>query len=97
MTTADNSSSNTGAGAGVRRCGVDLLLLVVPLCTLTAFVAVLGLAAFIVHKTGDTKGLRDLAVLIRAFRPSRRILRRCRRSLPDVHRPPTPPDQRGTA
>ncbi|MFD2470187.1 hypothetical protein [Amycolatopsis silviterrae] len=60
-----------------------MLLLVIPLCTLTAFVAVLGLAAFIVHKTGDTKGLRDLAVLIRALRPSWRTARR--RSLPDRH------------
>lgn len=47
-----------------------MLLLVVPLCTLGAFMSVLGLAAFIVHKTGDTKGLRDLAVLIRALRPA---------------------------
>ncbi|WP_326951856.1 hypothetical protein [Amycolatopsis sp. NBC_01286] len=47
-----------------------MLLLVVPLCTLVAFIAVLGLAAFIVHKTGDAKGLRDLAILVRAVRPS---------------------------
>ncbi|MFE3178626.1 hypothetical protein ACFXPA_23465 [Amycolatopsis sp. NPDC059090] len=51
--------------------------------TLTAFVAVLGLAAFIVHKAGDAKELRDLAVLGRALRPSWRIAGR--RSLPDRH------------
>lgn len=82
MTTADNSKQHTGTGVGVHRCGVALLLLVIPLCTLAAFVAVLGLAAYIVHKTGDTKGLRDLAVLIRALRPSRRLMRRPRERPP---------------
>ena len=35
---------------------------------LLAFVAYLALCAFVVVRTNDTAGLRDLAVAIRAFR-----------------------------
>lgn len=36
-------------------------------CTLLGFVAYLRFLAFIVKRTGDTKGLRDAAVAARAF------------------------------
>jgi hypothetical protein len=47
----------------------NLLYLSVPIAIVV--LALTWLAAYIVRKTGDTKGLRDLAELVRAFRKRR--------------------------
>lgn len=56
-----------------------VLLTLVPPCTgLIALVLVLRTARFIVKETGETKGLRDLATVVRAV-PTRWLPRLSRR------------------
>jgi hypothetical protein len=43
-------------------------IVIVAVVVLIGFVAYLGLLAFVVTRTGDTRGLRDVAVAIRAYR-----------------------------
>ncbi|MBU2669619.1 hypothetical protein KOI35_39525 [Actinoplanes bogorensis] len=43
-------------------------IVIVAVIVLVGFIAYLGLLAFVVTRTGDTRGLRDVALAVRAYR-----------------------------
>ncbi len=51
---------------------VDLSVLVTAVAGVVCFVAYLVFCAFVVVRTGNTAGLRDVAVAMRAFRRTKR-------------------------
>jgi hypothetical protein len=57
-----------GGHAGDRRFQVPTALLICAAFALASFSLFLIFCAFVVVYTGDTKGLRDVAVAVRAFR-----------------------------
>ena len=52
----------------LRERALQTSIVIVSLVVLIGFIAYLGLLAFVITRTGDTRGLRDVAVAIRAYR-----------------------------
>jgi hypothetical protein len=56
-------------------------LAIIPICGLVGWLVYLGVCVFIVKKTGDTRGLRDLGTAAKAYRRWTRSI--CGSPLPD--------------
>jgi hypothetical protein len=62
-------STTTGRGAedGRRERALVSVLAIISLCLFGCFASTMGVAMFIVIRTGETRGIRDLAALVAAF------------------------------